>query len=186
MPALNLGPTLETGRLILRPPQLADFDDYAALLADEDAARYIGGHLPRAVAWRKFMTSAGAWALQGFAMFSVVEKASGRWIGNVGPWHPEGWPGNEVGWSLGREFWGQGFAREAAIAVMDWSFDHLGWTEVIHSIQPANVASIALAERLGSRYLRQARMPPPYEDIEVGLWGQTREQWRARAAGAQA
>ena len=51
-----------------------------------------------------------------------------------------------------REFAGKGYAREAATAAIDWAFDTLGWTEVIHSIQLPNTASIALAERLGSSY----------------------------------
>ena len=79
----------------------------------------------------------------------LVDKASGRWLGRAGPWQPEGWPGTEVGWSFLRSAWGKGYAREAAIAAIDWSFDHLGWTEVIHSIAPANTASQALAARLG-------------------------------------
>ena len=44
----------------------------------------------------------GAWVLQGFGMFSVVEKSSGRWLGQAGPWKPEGWPGNEIGWTFHR------------------------------------------------------------------------------------
>ena len=45
-------PTLETGRLLLRVPRIEDFDRYAEMLGDEQAARYIGGRLPRAAAWR--------------------------------------------------------------------------------------------------------------------------------------
>ncbi len=59
----DLGPTLETERLVLRPPVLADFDRYAEMLASEDASRYIGGTLLRAPAWRKFLQMPGAWAL---------------------------------------------------------------------------------------------------------------------------
>ena len=122
----------------------------------------------------------GAWAMQGVAMFSVVDKASGRWLGRAGPWQPEGWPGTEVGWSFLRSAWGKGYAREAAIAAIDWSFDHLGWTEVIHSIAPANTASQALAARLGSVNRGPGRLPPPHQDSPVDIWGQSREEWRAR------
>ena len=179
---------IETSRLILRPPQLADFDSYATMMADEETARYIGGHMLRAAAWRKFLQMPGAWAMQGFAMFSLVEKATGTWIGQAGPWMPEGWPGTEVGWSLRREFTGKGYASEAAIASIDWAFEHLGWTEVIHSIQPGNRASITMAERLGSEYRGPGKLPPPFEDVEIGIWGQTREHWFARqhASGALA
>jgi RimJ/RimL family protein N-acetyltransferase len=181
--AMLTGPMLETQRLILRLPQASDFDAYAAMMGDEETARYVGGHLPRAAAWRKFLQMPGAWAMQGFAMFSIVEKSSGEWIGQAGPWMPEGWPGTEVGWSLRREFTGKGYALEAATAAIDWAFEHLGWTEVIHSIQPPNQASIVLAERLGSRYQGPGRLPPPFEDVGIGIWGQSREQWHAHRYG---
>jgi RimJ/RimL family protein N-acetyltransferase len=63
---------------------------------------------------------------------------------------------------------------------VDWAFENLGWTEVIHSINPDNGPSQALARRLGSRILRQANLPPPYETVVVDVWGQSREEWFAR------
>lgn len=179
-------PVLETERLILRLPQLADFDRYAEARADPEATLYTGGAIPRPVAWRKFLEYSGAWLLQGFAMFSVVEKTSGAWVGMIGPWRPEGWPGMEVGWSLHRSVWGKGYAIEAAEAAVGWSFDVLGWREVIHSIHPDNLPSQALARRLGSRKRGPAKLPPPLENVPIEIWGQTREEWVARqAAGSR-
>ncbi len=168
---------IETQRLLLRPPRIEDFDGYAELLGDEEAARHIGGHMVRAAAWRKFLQQPGAWAVQGFGMFSVLNKVSGEWLGQCGPWRPEGWPGNEVGWSFRRSAWGHGYATEAAIAAMDWAFGNLGWQEVIHCIAPENVASQRVAQRLGSTRLRQETMPPPYETHRVDIWGQRRAAW---------
>jgi len=173
-------PTLETGRLLLRVPRMEDFDRYAEMLGDEQAARYIGGRLPRAAAWRRFLQMPGAWALQGFAMFSVVEKSTGRWLGQLGPWKPEGWPGNEVGWSFHPDAWGNGYAVEGATAAIDWAFDNLGWADVIHCIDPDNVPSQRLAQRLGSRNRGPGKLPAPYEGSPTDVWGQTREEWRAR------
>ena len=171
---------LETQRLLLRVPQAGDFERYAEVLGDEDAARYIGGTQPRAAAWRRFLQMPGAWAVQGFGMFSVIEKSSGRWLGQTGPWKPDGWPGNEVGWTFHPDTWGNGYATEAATAAMDWAFANLGWTDVIHCIDPANVPSQQLAQRLGSHNRGRVRMPAPYEDLPTELWGQTREEWFAR------
>lgn len=171
---------IETGRLLLRPPLREDFDAYAELIADEEVARYIGGVQPRPLAWRSFMAMAGAWQLEGFAMFSVIEKGSGRWLGRIGPWRPEGWPGTEVGWSLIRSCWGQGYAHEAAAASIDWAFAHLGWDRVIHTIDPDNLPSIRLAERLGSNLLEPVQLPPPHEHVSALAYGQSREQWLAR------
>jgi RimJ/RimL family protein N-acetyltransferase len=180
-----LGPTLETERLILRPPIQADLDAWAACMGDEEAQRYIGGAQPREVAWRAMATMVGGWSLLGFAMFSVLRKSDGLWIGRIGPWRPEGWPGCEVGWGLAREAWGRGYALEAASACMDWAFDHLGWTDVIHTIDPQNAASITLAHRLGSTRLREAALPPPFAGRMIDVYGQTAAQWRARQATAQ-
>jgi RimJ/RimL family protein N-acetyltransferase len=171
---------IETERLVLRLPAIDDFDGYAELVGDAETTRFIGGVLSRQAAWRKFLQMPGAWAIQGFGMFSVIEKSSGQWLGQLGPWRPEGWPGNEVGWSFRRAAWGRGYATEAGIAAMDWAFDHLGWTEVVHCIDPDNRPSQALAQRLGSSRLRSGRLPDPYGDTPIDVWGQTREQWRAR------
>src|SRR5690606_30106462 len=81
---------IETERLLLRLPQAEDFDRFAELVGDPVAARYIGGHLPRGAAWRKFLQQPGAWAIQGFGMFSFIDRDSGRWLGQGGPWRP-GW-----------------------------------------------------------------------------------------------
>ena len=183
---MAIAPTLETERLILRQPERADFERYFELFGDEEAARYIGGASSRGNAWRRFLQMPGAWAVQGFGMFSVIEKDSGRWLGQTGPWKPDGWPGNEVGWTFHPDTWGNGYATEAATAAMDWAFANLGWEDVIHCIDPANTASQALAQRLGSRNLGAVRLPAPFEDAPSEAWGQTRAQWLARRQGAPA
>jgi len=173
---------IETQRLLLRIPRAEDFDGFAELHADEEASCYIGGPLVRAAAWRKFLQHPGAWSVQGFGMFSVIDRETGEWLGNLGPWQPEGWPGTEVGWSFRRAAWGRGYATEAAVAAIDWAFANLGWTDVIHSIDPSNRPSQALAQRLGSRNRGPGKLPAPLEDHPVEIWGQTREEWRARRA----
>jgi RimJ/RimL family protein N-acetyltransferase len=79
-----LGPTLETPRLILRPPFQSDFDAIASMAAEEDTMRFIGGVAPRAGAWRTLATLTGSWALLGYGMFCAIEKETGEWIGRLG------------------------------------------------------------------------------------------------------
>ena len=69
---------------------------------------------------------------------------------------------------------------EAATAAIDWVFDHCGWTEVIHTIAPLNTPSQGVARRLGSTNRGPGTLPAPYEDSPVEIWGQSREQWRAK------
>ena len=76
-------PHLETERLILRVPNGEDLDGWSALLADEESARFIGGSETRRGAWRSMAIMAGSWLVNGFGMFSVIEKKSGKWIGRL-------------------------------------------------------------------------------------------------------
>jgi len=175
------GPRLETARLILRPPVEGDLDDWAALDADERLTTWIGGPQDRAASWRGLATVAGMWALRGCGLFSVIEKESGAWIGRAGPWTPEGALGTEIGWAFAGAAQGRGYATEAARAAMDWAFETLGWAEVIHGIDAENTASIAVAQRLGSIWLRAAAEP----DGKVAqIYGQSRSQWLSRPAPA--
>jgi RimJ/RimL family protein N-acetyltransferase len=171
---------MQTERLILRPIVMEDFPRWAEMMADPEASRFIGGVQPAATAWRGFMTMAGAWSLTGIAMFSVIERDTGLWLGRIGPWRPEGWPGNEVGWGLHPDAQGKGYGGEAATATLDYAFDVLGWDDVIHCIDPDNTPSQRLAERLGSRNLGPTQLPPPFADVTVDAWGQSRADWKAR------
>jgi RimJ/RimL family protein N-acetyltransferase len=168
-----------TPRLLLRPTQMPDFEGWASFMADPEATRFLGGAQPRALAWRGLMTMAGAWNLQGFAMFSVIERSSGRWVGRLGPWMPDGWPGTEIGWGIIRDCWGRGYALEGATAAIDWAFDELGWSDIIHAIDSKNAASQAVARKLGSELAGTARLPAPIDAV-VEIWGQSRAAWRTR------
>ena len=170
------GPILETERLLLRVQQAGDFERYAEMLA-HPSSLHIGGPLLRHEAWRRFLQMPGAWMVQGFAMFSVVEKSSGRWMGQAGPWCPDGWPGTEVGYSFHMDARGKGYATEASAAAMDYAFDILGWDEVIHSISPENTASQTVAQRLGSRNRGPGKLPPPLDVHAIEIWAQSRAEW---------
>lgn len=181
---MEVGPTLETARLVLRPPCARDFEPWAALMADPSAMRFLGGAQPRSGAWRSLSLMAGAWVISGFSNFSVIEKASGCWIGRAGPWQPPDWPGPEIGWAFDRSVWGKGYATEAALRCLDFAFGTLGWDRVVHPIDRGNVASIAVARRIGSALLGPTHLPWPHEAVVVDLYGQTRAAWQARAAAA--
>jgi RimJ/RimL family protein N-acetyltransferase len=130
-----------------------DFEQYAAMMCEAEVTRYLGDGAPlsRELAWRQLAMILGHWQLRGYGLWAVEELESGRLVGRVGFFNPEGWPGFELGWALGREFWGRGFATEAARRALEFAFEVLGREHVISLIRPDNVASVRVAERLGER-----------------------------------
>ncbi len=144
--------TLETDRLLMREFRESDLDAYAELCADEEVMRYVSGRaFRRDEAWRQMALFLGHYRLRGYSFWAVDEKASGAFVGRVGCWRPEGWPGLEVGWALARGYWGRGYATEAARASLDYAFTRLGESHVVSLIHPDNARSIRVAERIGER-----------------------------------
>jgi RimJ/RimL family protein N-acetyltransferase len=144
-------PTLETARLRMRAFRVDDLDAYAPMCADPEVMRFLGTGvtLDRSEAWRSMAGFLGHWALRGYGMWALEEKETGTLVGRSGFLNPEGWPGFELGWTLGRPFWGKGFATEAARRALDYAFEDLGRKRVISLIRPANTPSMRVAERLG-------------------------------------
>ena len=141
---------LETDRLILRMWRNEDFAAYEKMCADPEIMKYLGGRtFDRLEAWRHMAFLVGHWQLLGFGHWAVEEKESGKFIGRLGFLNPEGWPGFEIGWTLAREAWGQGYATEGARRALDYAFHDLNKDHVISLIHPENKNSIRVAERLG-------------------------------------
>lgn len=150
-------PRLTTSRLYLRPLVAGDVDAYAAMMSDPDVTRYLGDGRPlsRADAWRQLAIFIGHWELRGFGMWGVEERETGRFLGRIGCYEPEGWPGFEIGYALARDAWGQGYAREGAAAALTFAQQVLRREEVISIIRPENTASVAVAASLGARRTRR-------------------------------
>lgn len=169
-------PTLETDRLILRGWRESDFDAFAAMMADPECARFLTGDQrpqDRATAWRGLALHVGHWTLRGYGLFVVEEKASGAFVGRVGPWRPEEWVGFELGWGLARAHWDKGYAYEAARAAGAWALETFAPNELVSLIHADNVRSAALAQRLG--------MSPGVETYHAGMphviWRIARGDW---------
>jgi RimJ/RimL family protein N-acetyltransferase len=145
-------PTLTTERLRLRGLRGSDYEDYAALYADPDVTRFIGGETwDRGRAWRHMAFVHGHWWMAGAGMWVVEEKASGSFAGMIGFAEPATWPGFELGGHLAHRFWGRGYASEGARAAMAFAFTVLRKDHLISLVHPANHASIRVVERIGER-----------------------------------
>jgi RimJ/RimL family protein N-acetyltransferase len=151
---------LETPRLRLRPFRESDWEAYARMCADEEVMRYIGTGvtLTPDEAWRSMANFLGHWQLRGYGMWALEAKEGGALIGRAGFHDPPGWPGFELGWLLGREHWGKGYAREAAGLALAHAFDALGRKRVISLIRHGNARSIRVAEAIGERPAGEAEM----------------------------
>ena len=179
MTELKPMPRVETERLILREWRQEDIALSLAFMADEEVTRYTYGE-PQAPmdAWRGLTAMVGHWYMRGYGMWAVERKADRKFVGRVGLFNPEGWPGLEVGWTLGREFWGKGYATEAARASMDYAFDTMPIEKLLSVIHVDNKPSQKVAERLGET--RGARSEIVYggKSFPVEAWEITRERWQ--------
>jgi RimJ/RimL family protein N-acetyltransferase len=145
-------PVLETPRLILRELRESDFPAYAAMMSDPDVARFLadGRPLTRAEAWRQMATFLGHWSLRGYGVWAVEERATGAFLGRIGCFYPEGWPGFEVCYTLDRPGWGKGYASEGAARALDFARNVLGQRDICSVIRPANEGSKRVATKLGA------------------------------------
>jgi RimJ/RimL family protein N-acetyltransferase len=149
-------PTLETERLILRPHRLEDFDAYVEMWADPDVVRFISGKpADRETTWSRFLRHAGSWLHLGFGFFAIEEKATGLLIGDAGFTEarrvltPSIEGTLEAGWVLMPTGQGWGYATEAMSAAIGWAQEAFAGRRLTCIIDPDNLPSIRVANRLG-------------------------------------
>jgi len=153
---------INTERLILRKHTLQDADLVFQLATDPVVLQFIRGVPPsREEAWNRLLRYAGHWSLLGFGMFAVFERATNRFIGEVGLADFQRGLGDdfdgmpEAAWVFTGGSHGKGFALEAMTAALNW-FDEQGVSSrSVCIIDPRNTPSIRLAEKLGFNYYGQ-------------------------------
>jgi len=149
-------PLVYSERLILRGHQVADLAECALMWADPQVTRFIGGR-PFTVeeVWARLLRYVGHWALLGFGYWVVEERATGRFVGEVGfadyqrSIEPSLADTPEIGWVLAPGAQGQGFATEAVRAAVAWADSHFPAGRTVCLIDVANLPSIRVAEKCG-------------------------------------
>lgn len=182
---MNAIPRLETQRLIMRAFCADDFEAFAGFMADEDVMRYLtGSTMTRAEAWRALAANIGHWELRGYGTWAVERKEDGALLGRVGMINPEGWPGLEIGWTLGKAYWGKGYATEAAAVAMRFAFLTQPVDRLISCIDPDNIASQAVAARLGEAKGERRELVMSGRTYVIDIWSISRVEWsRNQGAG---
>ena len=174
---------LTTPRLILRTWREDDLPHYAALNADPEVVKYLGGPLTR-----EHSDSIAQWAqhvyeTEGIGLLAVERREDGAFLGMCGLHHQYSVPDEvEVAWRLAHEHWGHGYATEAATAWLDHGFDTLGFPKIISITDPPNTRSLAVMRRLGMTFEREAQIEDEGEVFDAVIHSITAERWRARRA----
>ena len=159
--AFRDAPTIETERLVLRGYRLEDFPHAAAAWRDPDVVRYIGKPSTEEESWARYLRNIGLWPMLGYGYWAATEKATGRFLGDVGfadfkrDIEPSLKDVPEIGWVLARWSHGRGYATEAALAAIRWLESALGPQRTVCIIDEGNRASLRVAEKCG--YLEFAR-----------------------------
>jgi RimJ/RimL family protein N-acetyltransferase len=162
---------LETDRLLLRAPVPEDAEELAPMYGDPEVMRYVGEGrtLTPKETESSVQRTIDTWAAEGFGLFTAVRKEDDALIGRVGlilrnteTWQTahEGDAGPtelEVGYTIGRPFWGKGYATEAAAAARDFALERLGARRLIALIIRGNEASENVARKLGFEYERDVK-----------------------------
>ena len=167
---------IETERLRLRQFTEDDLKPMATLNSIHEVTQYMGyGVIGLEETWQQVATILGHWQMRGYGPYAVDDKATGGFIGRIGPWYPIDWPDFEVGWMLHPDYWGRGLATEGAKAALDTVFENTDRARVCAVIHHDNAASIRVAEKLGERCLGET----PIRTSTALLYGITREEWQA-------
>ncbi|MEV2255089.1 GNAT family N-acetyltransferase [Streptomyces sp. NPDC050147] len=157
---------LETPRLVLRRWREADVTPMTAIHSDPEVMRWIrDGSVHEAEEWTRSTLARWerGWETEGFGLFAVEVRATGELAGFTGlsvpHYLPEVLPAVEVGWRLGRSFWGRGLATEAARAVLDFGFTDRGLERIVSIAQVGNEASERIMNKLGMHVERRVFDP---------------------------
>ena len=142
-------PILETRRLRLRGPEPEDYPNFKATFASY-RSRFMGGPLNPYETWMLYAAEIGHWNIRGFGMWMIHDRDTDETYGMAGGWFPAMWPEREIAWIIWPEKAGHGYALEATHAVRGHLYDALGWDSAVSYIDPKNLDSIRLAERLGA------------------------------------
>ena len=148
-------PTIETRRLVLRGPEPEDYPNFKHTFSSY-RSRFMGGPLNPYESWMLYAAEIGHWQIHGFGMWMIHDRKSDDTLGMAGGWFPKGWPEREIAWMIWPGVEARGIALEATARARDYLYNQQGWDGAVTYLDPKNLSSIKLAERLGAVKDKQA------------------------------
>jgi RimJ/RimL family protein N-acetyltransferase len=190
MLAIDPGPpTLHTERLVLRELRLEDARAVATRAGDRRVARYliaVPSPYPITLATR-WITGRIAWWLQGRGVTLAIARraAPDDLLGSVSLRRFTRDRRAELGYWLGADAWGYGFATEAANALLDFGFAELGLSRIYAHVLEGNAASCRVLDKLGmiNEGIRRQHVRKGKKLLDVVLYGMLRDEWQQHRAG---
>jgi RimJ/RimL family protein N-acetyltransferase len=158
---------IETERLILRPWTDTDRKPFIRIVSDPEVGEWLGGHRTRDQAIGDFERMRAFWNEHGYGQFAVVRRTDAAILGRVGcRRQPPEWKHPmaeevEIGWLLARDAWGNGYATEAAAAVLPWGFETLAAQAIYSWTARTNHRSEAVMQRIGMTRLPERDFEHP-------------------------
>lgn len=143
---------LETERLTLRPLDESDVDAIYAMRSDADVMRFIREPQNRNESANWIELVSNRWQKERIGFCAMIEKSSGKFVGWCGLWQLKENGEIEVGYAVAKDFWGKGFASEAALAFLAYGFEELRLEKIVAVARPENAASRRVMEKIGMRY----------------------------------
>ncbi len=141
---------IETDRLLIRPWQPDDRPAFARMAEDTEMMRYVNGSPMSSTQIDAFFARQGAHlARSGMCMGALVPRETGEVVGVAGAQPLDRNPSHDIGWWIWKAHWRRGYAAEAAAAIVEHAWTRLGLASIGAVIDPANVASIGVAKKVG-------------------------------------
>ncbi|NJM71656.1 MAG: GNAT family N-acetyltransferase [Scytonema sp. RU_4_4] len=168
--------TIETSRMLLRPLAMVDLDNLADIYRDPEVMKYrLFSQSASLKQTQELLKSYLAhWEQHGFGRWATIYKANQRLIGHCGLEYMPSLNEVEVNYLLAREYWGQGFATESAIALLRYGFETLQFDRLVALAKPENLASLRVMEKIGMQFEKNIQL----YGVEWAFYTIKHDQWQ--------
>ena len=170
-------PLIETERLRLRGLIPDDLDDLFEVFGDAEVVKYLSIGKPRSreETLDGLLRTVEGWQNRGFGLWAVALKENGKVIGYCGLIFLEETTDVEIAYGFARAFWGRGYATEAARPALRFGFEELKLERIVAVVNPENVSSQRVLEKLGMNYVRMAH----HYNTDLMLYERLRENFQS-------